>query len=157
MESSKVFMPVESFEIPPFPPTIKRLIEPRNLKLSKLPPPGYDMKTLRKQVDSLHEEIQFTIEQQEEMYLQNHILWDYLKNLYKSNLENSDKLKKYFQSLQKELFIVYNERHKLSQKLKLAINSDTVLKLIGEEQKIARDKLFSELDLKKEAENILQK
>ena len=76
MESNNSFFPLESFEIPPFPQTIKKIIEPRDLRTAKLPPPGYDMRTLRKQVDSLHEEIQYNIEQQEEMYLQNHVLWE---------------------------------------------------------------------------------
>ena len=100
METNNLFFPTESFEIPPFPQTVKKIVEPRDLKLAKLPPPGYDMRTLRKQVDSLQEEIQHRIEQQEEMFLQNHVLWDYLKLLYKSNLENADKLKSYFQTLQ---------------------------------------------------------
>ena len=57
------------------------------------------MRTLRKQVDGLHEEIEKRIDAQEEMYLQNHMLWDYLKMLYKSNMENAEKLRNHFSGL----------------------------------------------------------
>jgi hypothetical protein len=38
------------FYIPPFPSNIKKLVEPQQLR--DLPPAGYDMRTLRKQVIS---------------------------------------------------------------------------------------------------------
>ena len=59
------------------------------------------MRTLRKQVDGLHREIEQRIEAQEEMYLQNHMLWDYVKSLYIANKNNAKNLREHFVMLQK--------------------------------------------------------
>ena len=115
------------------------------------------MRTLRKQVDCLHQEIESRIEAQEDMYLQNNVLWEYVKSLYKCNRDNAEKLRGYFYTLHTELLKVHKERHKLSQRLKMAHNSEKVLKLLAEEQQLERAGCIEEERLKEEAEVLLNR
>lgn len=147
--------PEKLFEVPPFPTTIKKLVEPRDFRLSRLPPPGYDMRTLRKQVDSLLMEIESCAKAQEEVYFQNQVLWDYLKTLYRRSGENAQRLRDYFHHLYQELISVHRERFSLFQRLKMARNSENVLKLLAEEQQLAKNTRDDEDGLRRESELLL--
>jgi hypothetical protein len=148
--------PEQFFEVPPFPTTIKKLVDPLDLRLSRLPAPGYDMRTLRKQVDSLLMEIEIRAKAHEEIYFQNQVLWDYLKTLYRRSGENAQHLRDYFHQLYQELISVHRERFSLCQRLKMARNSENVLKLLAEEQQVAKAARDNEDDLRRESELLLQ-
>ena len=148
--------PEKYFEVPPLPSSVKKLVEPRDLRLSRLPPPGYDMRTLRKQVDALQLEIEERIGAQEEIYSQNRVLWDYLKALYRCSGENAQRLRDYFRELYQELVSVHRERYSLCQQLKILRNSENVLKLLAEEQGKVRAACDDDNVLRHEAELLLQ-
>ena len=155
IQANPMVFPEAWFEIPPFPAAIKKIIEPRDLRSSRLPPPGYDMRTLRKQVDSLHQEIENRTESQEQMYSQNIVLWEYLKTLFKVNKSNAEKLQTYFKTLHSELLHIHKERHKLAQRLKMAQNAERVMKALTEEQQLELRGCVNEEQLKIEAEAML--
>lgn len=149
--------PEAFFEIPPFPSDVKKVVDPRDLRLSRLPPPGYDMRTLRKQVDSLHQEIENRIEAQEIMYVQNNVLWEYVKSLYKCNRDNAEKLRDYFQELHSELIKVHKERCSLAQRLSIAQSSESVLKMLIEEQRSELSGCLDEEKMMLEADSLLKR
>jgi hypothetical protein len=73
------------FSIPPS-PKLRKITEPN--PLSRMTP-GYDMRTIRKQVEQLRQEVVSHVEVQGSLYNQNEILWNYLKDLVSSNESNS--------------------------------------------------------------------
>jgi hypothetical protein len=76
---------INLFQIPEA-PKLAKIIEPE--PFSRVTP-GYDMRTLRKQIEQLRQEILNHVEVQGIIYNQNEVLWNYLKDLVRSNETNS--------------------------------------------------------------------
>lgn len=105
----KVLFPI------PSPPQLSKVSEPK--PVSRIAP-GYDMRTLRKQVDQLNREILDRVDNQSQLYSQNERLWNYMKLLLESNKSNAVKLHDYMGALQEELQSVQKERAVLAERLR---------------------------------------
>lgn len=82
--------------------------------------PGYDMRTLRKQLDTLHTEIRERTEQHQHVYAQNEQLWEYIRKLLEYNKTNAVTMKNHISTLNNELTILHAERRDLASKLQEA-------------------------------------
>ena len=110
---------------PPAAPLFKLPKAPELAKLSDPKPlprivPGYDMRTLRKQLDTLHTEIRERTEQHQHVYAQNEQLWDYIRKLLEYNKSNASTMKNHINTLNNELAILHAERRDLATKLQEA-------------------------------------
>jgi predicted nucleic acid-binding Zn-ribbon protein len=92
------------------------------------PPPGYDMKTLRKQLESLHAEIDERTVAQQLLYRQNEELWNYTQTLMEANKINVSTMQSHIQTLHSELSELHGERKALAEKLQLQSQSNDMLK-----------------------------
>lgn len=71
---------------------------------------GYDMRTLRKQIDYLQTDIKERIEIQELLYIQNNELWTYSKSLLECNKNNIILMKSHITCLHNEMKVLYQDR-----------------------------------------------
>jgi hypothetical protein len=138
---------------------------PQIPELTKVPPPpppkkapisGYDMRTLRKQVDFLHSEIEERTETQSLLYKQNEELWNYTNLLLEANKNNALIVRDQVHNLHNELKQLHSDRSSLAEKLEIARNSKQMLFDFTKELKgleIASDE--SDL-LQKDAEEALE-
>lgn len=85
---SQLSMP--QLTIPPLPPMVA-IPKPKPVK--KLPPVGYDMRSLRKQMDILYNEIEDRAKWQDLVFKQNDALWNYTASLLESNQVNVETMK----------------------------------------------------------------
>ena len=124
--SAKPNYPIKEpiFTIPDV-PDLTKVPEPRPLK--RAPAPGYDMRTLRKQLDFLYTEIDERSESQALIFRQNQELWDYTQLLLQANKTNVNTMRSQVASLHDELRTVHEERNMLAEKLQLAQNSKELL------------------------------
>jgi hypothetical protein len=104
----------ELFEVPAL-PSLTKVSEPKQIKKVA---PGYDMRTLRKQVDQLHQDISERVENQGILYSQNEVLWNYLLELLESNKKNGIMLKSQISKMHEELHALHLERAILAEKLR---------------------------------------
>ena len=118
---STYFIPNYPFKEPlfyvPHVPNIIKVPEPKVPK--RPPPPGYDMRTLRKQVEHLTEEIHEKQEVQSLLYHQNEQLWKYIQDLLESNKANAHIMRNEVMKLHIELKNVHRERYQMVEKLQM--------------------------------------
>ena len=105
--------PIALFKLPKA-PDLPKLSDPKPLPRIV---PGYDMRTLRKQLDTLHVEIRERTEQHQNVYSQNEQLWDYIRKLLEYNKTNASTMKGHINTLNNELSILHAERRDLAAKL----------------------------------------
>ena len=75
-------------------PALPKMISiPKPKPVKKLPPVGYDMRSLRKQMDILYVEIEDRAKWQDVVFKQNDDLWNYTASLLESNQVNVDSMK----------------------------------------------------------------
>lgn len=98
-------------------PNLTKVPEPKAPK--RPPPPGYDMRTLRKQVEHLSEEIHEKQEIQSLLYHQNEQLWRYIQELLESNKVNAHIMRSEVMKLHLELKDVHRERYQMVEKLQM--------------------------------------
>jgi hypothetical protein len=108
------------FYIPKIPDIVK-VPEPGPPR--KPPPAGYDMKTLRRQLDFFNDQLEERTEVQALLYQQNEQLWVYIQDLLESNKLNAGLMKNYVGQLHQELAAVHKERYLAAEQLELAKNS----------------------------------
>ena len=142
------------FHLPTF-PNISRIQAPQGLR--KLPPPGYDMRTLRKQVDVLQDELEDRIESQSDLYEQNEQLWSYMDNLMDANKINSERLREHVGLLHRELYALHRERFRLAAKLREARDSATILEELKSERFNIKEEASAVDRLRREAEYALER
>lgn len=138
---------------------------PQIPELTKVPPPpppkkapisGYDMRTLRKQVDFLHSEIEERTEIQSLLYKQNEELWNYTNLLLEANKNNALIVRDQVHNLHNELQQLHTDRSILAEKLEIARNSKQMLFDITKELK-GLEITSNESDLiQKDAEEALE-
>lgn len=93
----------------------------------KPPPPGYDMRTLRRQLEFLTIEIEEKEATQQQLYQQNEQLWSYIQDLLDANNANTHLMRDEILKLHEELKTVHKERFSIAEKLQLALNSKEML------------------------------
>ena len=113
-----------SFYIPRM-PSITKVPEPKAPK--KPPPPGYDMRTLRKQLEFYNDEIQERTETQALLYSQNEQLWLYIQDLLESSKTNGNMMRQHVLQLHNELKVAHKERFLMAEKLATARDSKQML------------------------------
>ena len=115
------------FHIPPL-PQLHKLPEPKPVK--KAPVAGYDVKTLKRQVDFLRTEIEERDKAHKEVYNQNLKMWDYIQNLIDVAHNNADKMKEHVSLLHADIEAMNLERKELAEKVALARDSKALLQQI---------------------------
>jgi hypothetical protein len=115
------------FHIPPL-PQLERVPEPKPLKRS--PVAGYDVKTLKRQVEFLQAEITEREGVHKQVHAQNEEMWEYIKDLIRSSHDNADRMKDYCSQLHSEVTTMTAERKELAEKVSLARDSKTLLQQI---------------------------
>ena len=134
-------------------PELTKVPEPRPLK--RAPPPGYDMRTLRKQLDFLYAEIDERTETQALLYRQNEELWNYTQSLLEANKVNVSTMRSQVTCLHDELRTLHDERKILAEKLQLAQNSSELLRKLDIDIGSLRSAGSDAESLRKEAESQL--
>jgi len=156
--SSSYFIPNYPFKEPlfyvPTVPTIIKVPEPK--PPVRPPPPGYDMRTLRKQLEYLNNEITDKVETQSLLYRQNEQLWCYIQELLEANKLNAQLMRTEALRLHEELKSVHNERRSLAEKLQLIKNSKQLLEDLNKELKESMLSVEETNKRKAEAETALQ-
>ena len=133
--SSSYFIPNYPFKEPlfyvPTVPTLVKVPEPK--PPVRPPPPGYDMRTLRKQLEYLSSEIADKVETQSLLYRQNEQLWCYIQELLEANKLNAQLMRGEVLRLHEELKTVHSDRRTLAEKLQLIKNSKQLLEDLNHE------------------------
>lgn len=119
------------FYVPSVPQLTK--VPPPPTGARRPPQPGYDMRTLRRQLDFLNQELQGGEERQHLLYLQNEQLWHYIQELLQANKSNAQLMRSEVGRLQSELRSVYKERQQLAEQLLLARNSKDMMRQLSSE------------------------
>ena len=88
------------FHIPPL-PQLHKLPEPKPIK--KAPVAGYDVKTLKRQVEFLRTEIEERDEAHSRVYNQNVEMWSYIENIIAAAHSNADKMKEHVAMLHTDI------------------------------------------------------
>lgn len=137
---------------------------PKVPELTKVPDPkpprkaplaGYDMRTLRKQIEYLQSEIEDRTETQQLLYRQNEELWEYSRSLLECNKSNAVMMKKHVTVLHGELRQLHQERLILAEKLESAEHSKEILLKMGVELSGARGAVTTAQRLALDAEDAL--
>jgi hypothetical protein len=123
MEASETL----DFHVPAM-PNIINIPEP--LPPRKIPSSGYDVKTLRRQVDFLTSELHDREEKHITLYRQNRQLWIYTQDLVESSRSNAHRMKTHVGKLHEELKHSHEIRQDLANKLITARDSKSLLKKI---------------------------
>eukprot|EP01038_Epipyxis_sp_PR26KG_P004078 gene4078-5824_t len=119
------------FNLPSLPELIK--VPPQSSINHGPPPPGYDMKTLRKQIEYYSHESLVLTDTQSRLYAQNEQLWRYIQELLDANRENAVAVRAYVSELNNELNSVYQERRRISHYLVTARSSQTLIEQLERE------------------------
>ncbi len=130
-----------SFHIPPV-PHMERVPEPKPLK--RAPVVGYDVKTLKRQVEFLQQEITERERVHAQVYLQNEEMWKYIRDLIDASHDNADRMKEYCSKLHAEVVTLGAERRELAEKVSLARDSKALLQQIHKNlgnAKFSRDEM----------------
>ena len=107
------------------------------MAVEKRPPPvGYDMKTLRKQIEFLTGELSSKDETESLVYTQNEQLWQYIHELLESNKENAIKMRSYVKKLSVEYEAAAKERDEAEAKVQTVQNATTILNELDRERKL---------------------
>lgn len=112
-------------------PDISQVMEP--LPPRRPPPAGYDMKTLRKQLEFLQEEVQERTQNYNGLCLQNQQLWNYVQELLEANKFNAAQMREHVHKLNQELHDLHTEKYNLAERLEFARNSKQLLAELNKE------------------------
>jgi len=116
----------------PVMPKLTKLAEPTPMKRVAA---GYDMRTLRKQVDTMHAEVALRVDLQQKLYEQNDIMFSYVHELLKAQKKNSRTMKTHVISLQEELYTLQQERAVLvSQITEAQTTKDAIRSIIAQQE-----------------------
>lgn len=154
---SSYFVPNYPYKDPVFyiprVPNIVKVPEPAAPK--RQPPAGYDMRTLRKQLEFLTVEIEEREDTQNLLYTQNEQLWNYIQELMEANKANAQLMRGEVQKLHTELKNAHRERYSIAEKLQLARNSKQMLAELNVELQGAQLTVEEIEARKRDAENAL--
>jgi hypothetical protein len=155
---SSYFIPNYPFKDPVFyiprVPNIVKVPEPAPPK--RQPPAGYDMRTLRKQLEFLTVEIEEREDTQNLLYTQNEQLWSYIQDLMEANKANAQLMRGEVLKLHTELKNAHKERFNIAEKLQLARNSKQMLSELNVELQGAHLTVEEIERRKREAESALE-
>jgi hypothetical protein len=140
------------FQIPKV-PELTKVPDPKPPR--KAPLAGYDMRTLRKQIDYLQSEIDDRTETQQLLYTQNEELWGYSRSLLECNKSNALLMRKQVKALHDELRQLHQERLLLAEKLENAEHSKEMLLKMGVELSGARGAVTTAQRMALDAEDAL--
>lgn len=135
-------------------PDIAPTLEPHPPR--RPPPPGYDVKTLRRQVEYLQEEINDRVKNYNSICHQNEQLWAYVQELLEANKFNASISKEQIHKLNEQLREVHKERYLLAEKLFFARDSKQLIQNLSrdlEEDQVGAEEMAKR---RKEAEAALQ-
>lgn len=138
----------------PMMPDLGPLPEP--LPPRRPPPPGYDMKTYRRQIEYLQDEINSRIDNYNAVCHQNEKLFSYVQELVKANDFNVNNMKEYCRKVHEELRLVKRERAQLVEKLEFMVNSKRLLAELGQELKEKEVTTEEMVQRRQEAEDALR-
>ena len=139
--------------IVPKPPHLQLIQAPQQSK--KAPVPGYDMRTLRKQIDFLQDEVAEYTDYQGKLYQQNGQLVDYIRSLLEANKNNSSVLRDQIKALHDEMKSLHDKRADLAEKLTLARSSKDLIKKLQQDLGPLQLKKEKALKLENEAQQAL--
>lgn len=142
----------QSFIVPK-PPHLQQILAPQQSK--KAPVPGYDMRTLRKQVDFLHTEIAEFSDYQGKLYQQNGQLVEYIRSLLEANKSNSVVLRDQMKTLHEEMRSLHDKRADLAERLTLARTSKDLIKKLQQDLAPLNIKKEKAIKLEVEAQQAL--
>lgn len=145
---------ISSIFILPSPPKIKKITQPTPWKRIN---PGYDMRTLRKQIEEIRNEIIQRFELQGLLYNENEVLWNYLKELYQSFEKNSTILHSQIEKTNQTLQDLHYEKAEIADKLRDAQGSYREMEKIQLEQQKLKNEILEAERKKIEAQTILQR
>ena len=140
------------FYVPPC-PSLTKVAEPRPPK--RVPVAGYDMKTLRRQVDFLQTEMEERESVQARLYAQNGELWSYSQSLAEAHARNASVVQAQVQRMHAELQRAHADRFFLATQLKRAQDSRAMLSQLEADLRGARDEHKGIERLRQEAEAAL--
>jgi hypothetical protein len=140
------------FQIPKV-PELTKVPDPKPPR--KAPLAGYDMRTLRKQIEYLQSEIEDRTETQQLLYTQNEELWGYSRTLLECNKTNALLMRKQVKALHDELRQLHQERLLLAEKLENAEHSKEMLLKMGVELSGARGAVTTAQRMALDAEDAL--
>jgi hypothetical protein len=134
-------------------PELSKVSEPKPfLKVT----PGYDMRTLRKQIDAMHSDITERCESQAILYKQNEQLWSYLQALLRSNKKNALALSSHVNQLNAELNQLHIDKVLLAEKLTIAQSAQKDLNELSEEHTQVESSLLYAESKRQEALSALE-
>lgn len=142
----------QSFIVPKA-PNFQLIQAPQQSK--KAPVPGYDMRTLRNQIDFLQDEVAEYNNYQGKLYHQNGQLIDYITSLLEANKNNSIVLKDQLKALNDEMKNLHGKRADLAEKLTLARTSKDLIKKLQQDLGPLHVKKDKALKLEAEAQQAL--
>lgn len=151
-EEQKSLLKAPIFHIPSVP---QLTIVPNAKQPRKAPLAGYDMKTLRKQIEYLQSEIEDRTDTQQLLFKQNQELWSYCRSLLESNQTNAGLMKRQVRALHDELCQLHIERLSLAEKLENAEHSKHMLLKMSVELSSARGAVTTAEQLALDAEGAL--
>lgn len=121
---------------------MERVPEPKPLK--RAPVAGYDVKTLKRQVEFLQREITDRERVHSQVFSQNEEMWKYIRDLISASHDNADRMKEYCAKLHAEVETLGSERRELAEKVSLARDSKALLQQIHKNlgnAKFSRDEM----------------
>lgn len=140
------------FYVPPC-PSLTKVAEPRPPR--RAPVAGYDMKTLRRQVDFLQTEMEEREAVQARLYAQNGELWTYSQSLAEAHARNAALVQAQVSHMHEELQRAHADRYALATQLQRAQESRALLTQLEADLHGARDEHKGIDRLRQEAEAAL--
>jgi predicted nucleic acid-binding Zn-ribbon protein len=119
--------------------------------------PGYDMRTLRKQLEGLVAEIEERTHTQHLLYRQNEELWAYTQTLMEANKVNVQTMQQQMHQLHSELRELHAERTDLAHKLQHTNNANELLRQLDADIQHLQVENTNAESLRKQAEVELQR
>ena len=119
----------------------------RRLKLRIDTIVGYDMRTLRRQAESMSEEAEELVEEQMALYQQNSELWRFLMALREAHRRNGKLMRNQLGALRADVSALNEERITLRERLLAAHGADDELERLSARSEEARALIASEREL----------
>jgi uncharacterized membrane-anchored protein YhcB (DUF1043 family) len=123
----------------PAQPKLKKILEAK--PISRISP-GYDMRTVRKQIEQLRQEIVDHVEVQGFVYNQNEILWNHFKDLFQVNDRSSTVLYEEVDKLNRHLETLFFEKARLADELRDAQEMVKANEQLEDEENLLKGMIF---------------
>ena len=143
------------FNVPALPRHLRRA-PPRSQVQPPLPAIGYDMRSLRRQAESLSAAAEGLAEEQGALYRQSAELWRYLLALREAHAKNGELLRTQLQSLRDELSALDKRRRQLRERLVAAQTAGEELERVSAQREQAEAEALNERELLLQAEEALR-